>query len=172
MADLPARPPSPTPTSRAASPSDGEAIRVMLVDDSAVVRGLLSRVLEAEPGIRVAASVADGKMAIDTLRRRPVDIIVLDIEMPVMDGLTALPKLLEVAPDTPVIMASTLTQRNADISLRALRAGASDYLAKPTSGLAQQSTEGFRRDLVAKVKALAKKPGRAPTARPPGTSAP
>jgi len=153
------------PTARSETQDDG-AIRVMLVDDSAVVRGLLSRALEAEPGIRVTASVADGRMAIDTLRRRPVDVIVLDIEMPVMDGLTALPKLLEVSPNTPVIMASTLTQRNADISLRALRAGASDYLAKPSSGLALQSTESFRRELVAKVKALAPKAGRSATARP------
>ncbi|MCG8510124.1 MAG: response regulator, partial [Rhodospirillales bacterium] len=70
----------------------------MIVDDSAVVRGLISRMLEAETDIVVASSVGNGQIAVSTLARTPVDVIVLDIEMPVMDGLTALPKLIETDP--------------------------------------------------------------------------
>jgi two-component system chemotaxis response regulator CheB len=80
--------------------------------------------------------------------------VVLDIEMPVMDGLTALPQILEAAPGVKVIMASTLTTRNAQISLKALQAGAADYVAKPTSTAEIQAAQDFRRELVEKVKAL------------------
>ena len=73
-------------------------IRVMVVDDSAVVRGLITRVLEADSEIEVVASVNNGEIAVKTLSRDEVDVIILDIEMPVMDGLTALPKLLKIIP--------------------------------------------------------------------------
>ena len=75
-----------------------DPIRVMIVDDSAVIRGLFTRFLEADPAISVVASVSNGQMAVDALGRHDVEIIVLDIEMPVMDGLTALPLLLEKKP--------------------------------------------------------------------------
>ncbi len=127
---------------------------VMLVDDSAVIRGLLSRTLEQDPQISVVASVANGQMALDSLKRRPVDVVVLDIEMPVMDGLTALPKLLAAQPGLQVIMASTLTRRNADTSLQALRMGAADYIPKPTSNSEIHSSNDFNRELTEKVKAL------------------
>lgn len=128
--------------------------RVMVVDDSAVIRGLLTRALEGEADIKVVASVADGQMAVRALQRHEVDVVVLDIEMPVMDGITAIPKLLEVAPQVKIIMASTLTLRNADISLSALRAGAADYIAKPTSTREIHAAQDFRGELVAKVRAL------------------
>lgn len=131
-----------------------DPIEVMLVDDSAVIRGLLSRTLEKDPQIAVVASVANGKMAIDSLKRRPVDVIVLDIEMPIMDGLEALPKLLATQPGVQIIMASTLTRRNADISLQALRMGASDYIPKPTANSEIHSSDVFGRELTDKVKAL------------------
>ena len=131
-----------------------EPIEVMLVDDSAVIRGLLSRTLEKDPQIAVVASVANGKMAVDSLKRRPVDVIVLDIEMPIMDGLEALPKLLATQPGVQIIMASTLTRRNADISLRAMRMGASDYIPKPTANSEIHSSDVFGRELTDKVKAL------------------
>ncbi|HYG87592.1 MAG TPA: chemotaxis response regulator protein-glutamate methylesterase [Azospirillum sp.] len=126
----------------------------MVVDDSAVIRGLLTRALEGDPEIRVVASVGDGQMAINSLQRNSIDVIVLDIEMPVMDGLTALPKLLTVAPQVKIIMASTLTLRGADISMRCLSAGAADYIPKPTSTREVGGAEDFKRELVAKVKAL------------------
>ncbi|HZH28382.1 MAG TPA: chemotaxis response regulator protein-glutamate methylesterase [Azospirillaceae bacterium] len=129
--------------------------RVMVVDDSAVIRGLLTRALESDPGIVVVSSVGDGQMAVNALQRHAVDVIVLDIEMPVMDGLTAIPKLLAVDPAVRIIMASTLTLRGAEVSLKALQLGAADYVPKPTTTRAISAADDFKRDLVEKVKALA-----------------
>ncbi|HBK08358.1 MAG TPA: chemotaxis response regulator protein-glutamate methylesterase [Acetobacteraceae bacterium] len=127
----------------------------MVCDDSAVIRGALARILESDPAIIVAAKVENGRLAIDQLRAARVDVVVLDIEMPVMDGLTALPLLLRADPGVRVIMASTLTTRGADIALRALRLGASDYVPKPSS-IGTVGDDGFRRELVEKVKGLAR----------------
>lgn len=139
----------------------------MVVDDSAVVRGLFTRVLEAEPGIAVIASAGDGAMAVRMLERDEPDVVLLDIEMPNMDGLTALPKIKELRPDVIVIMASTLTRRNAEISLRALSLGADDYLAKPSSREELRSAEDFKRELVEKVLALAARSRGRPAGRRP-----
>ncbi len=133
----------------------GDPYRVMVVDDSAVIRGLLTRALEADSCVKVVASVGNGEVAIKTLDRHDIEVIVLDIEMPVMDGLTALPKLLAAKPGVQVIMASTLTRKNAEVSLRALQAGAADYIPKPSSTSELTSTDAFQRELTAKVKALA-----------------
>jgi two-component system chemotaxis response regulator CheB len=130
-------------------------IRVMLVDDSAVIRGLFTRTLEADREIEVVASVGDGRMAVNALKRHKIDVAVLDIEMPVMDGLTALPLLLEADPDLQVIMASTLTRKNAEVSLRAMRAGAKDYVTKPSTTSELTSAAAFKLELIAKIKALA-----------------
>ena len=94
--------------------------KVMVVDDSAVIRGL-------------------------SLARQDVEVVVLDIEMPVMDGLTALPLLLRAKPGIQVIMASTLTRKNADISMRAIGMGAADYIPKPTSRSELTGADSFRR---------------------------
>ena len=146
-----------------------DPIRVMIVEDSAVIRGLFTRVLEASNDIRVVASVGDGALALKAIERTDVDIVLLDIEMPNMDGLTALPKLLKAKPDVVVIMASSLTARNADISLRALRMGATDYVTKPSSREAMREADDFKRDLVEKVRALGRRhadAGHAPRVRP------
>jgi len=127
-----------------------QPVRVMVCDDSAVIRGAVSRMLEADPAVQVVARVANGQMALDELKRTPIDVVVLDIEMPVMDGMTALPLLLRADPGLKVVMASTLTTRGADIALRAVRLGAADYVPKPT---AVTGDEVFRRELVEKVKA-------------------
>jgi len=129
--------------------------RVMVVDDSEVIRGLLSRNLEADPEIKVVASAANGAVAVKTVERQDVEIVVLDIETPVMDGMTALPLILKARPGVQVIMASTLTQHNAEISLRAMSIGAADYVSKPSSTSEIHSTDGFRRELTEKVKAVA-----------------
>jgi len=136
------------------APSGAGPIRVLVVDDSAVIRGLITRLLESDRELAVVGSVGNGQMAIGTCQRQAVDVVVLDIEMPVMDGLTALPQILAAAPDVKVIMASTLTTRNAQISLKALQAGAADYVAKPSSSAEIQNAQEFRRELVEKVKAL------------------
>ena len=128
-------------------------IRVMVVDDSAIVRGLITRSLKSEPRIEVTASCSNGEMAVTQAARKAPDVIILDIEMPVMDGLTALPKLLETNPQARIVMASTLTQRNAGISLKALALGATDYIAKPTTDRLNAS-EDFHRELIQKVIAL------------------
>ncbi|MPY70400.1 MAG: chemotaxis-specific protein-glutamate methyltransferase CheB [Alphaproteobacteria bacterium] len=126
----------------------------MVVDDSAVIRGFFRRALESDPMIEVVASVGNGQNAIDSLRRTPVDVVVLDIEMPVMDGMTALPKLLEIDPAVKIVMASTLTLSNADTSFKALARGAADYIPKPTTTQEIHSGVDFQRELVEKVKAL------------------
>jgi two-component system chemotaxis response regulator CheB len=135
----------------------------MICDDSLTIRGAIARILEADPAIHVVAKVGNGRAAVEMLGRIQADVVVLDIEMPIMDGMTALPLLLNVDPKVRIIMASTLTTRGADIALRALRLGAADYVPKPTSIDATASGE-FARELIAKVKGLARlRPGRAPT---------
>jgi two-component system chemotaxis response regulator CheB len=131
-----------------------DRVRVMIVDDSAVVRGLVTRMLEEDPQIQVVASVGNGQMAAQALERNEIDVILLDIEMPVMDGMTALPKLLAVDPNVRVIMQSTLTVKGADVSMRALEIGAADYIAKPTSTRDLVGGMDFKTELLGKIKAL------------------
>ena len=131
----------------------------MVVDDSAVIRGLFTQVLESNDEIEVVESVGDGALALKALDRSKVDVVLLDIEMPNMDGLTALPQMIKAHPDLTVIMASSLTERNADISLRALRMGATDYVTKPSSRQALRQADDFKRDLVDKVIALGSRGG-------------
>ncbi|MGC2855854.1 protein-glutamate methylesterase/protein-glutamine glutaminase [Novispirillum sp. DQ9] len=138
----------------------------MVVDDSAVVRGLETRMLESDPAIQVIASVGNGEAAIRALERHDVEVVVLDIEMPVMDGLTALPKILERAPGVRVIMSSTLTQKNAEVSLRALELGATDYVSKPTSSRELTGGTDFRTELIEKVKVLGQSARRNAAGRP------
>jgi two-component system chemotaxis response regulator CheB len=164
-------------TKSASGGTDGIAggpYRVMVVDDSAVIRGLLTRALEKDNSIKVVASVGNGETAIKALGRHDIEVIILDIEMPVMDGLTALPKLLAAQPGVQVIMASTLTRKNAEVSLRALQAGAADYLPKPSSTSELTGADAFQRELVEKVKALAKaaRPARPAAARSTDAAAP
>jgi two-component system chemotaxis response regulator CheB len=146
-------PASVLPGALPSASSPGAPYRIMVVDDSAVIRGLLIRSLESDPKIAVVASVGDGRMALNALSRHDVEVVVLDIEMPVMDGLTALPLLIAARPGLKVIMASTLTRRNADISLQALSAGAADYIPKP-GATALTTADVFKVELVAKIKAL------------------
>ena len=129
-------------------------IRVMIVDDSVVVRGLVSRWVEEEDGLCSVGKFSNGQKAVDGVVDADPDIIILDIEMPVMDGLQALPQILKLVPGVKVIMASTLTQRNAEISLNALSLGAADYVPKPVSNSGVTTSTEFRRDLLDKVRAL------------------
>ena len=129
-------------------------IRVMLVDDSTVVRGLMQRAFKSDPEIEVVASAVNGQIAIDLLKRNDIDVIILDIEMPVMDGMTALPKLLEISPKTHIIVASIYSLHNAEISMQALALGASDYVPKPSSQEADL-VGSFYAELIGKIKLLA-----------------
>src|ERR1700693_5571010 len=97
-----------------------DSIRVMIVDDAIVVRGLLVRWIEAEVGLQVVASLRSGREAIEQLERTNPDVVILDVDMPDIDGITALPRLFEKKRDLVVIMYFTLTRRHGEISLRAL----------------------------------------------------
>lgn len=131
-----------------------EPLRVMVVDDSAVIRGLISRWIEAEPDLTVAASIRTGLDAVNQISRVDPDVVVLDIEMPDMDGISALPLLLEKKRNLVIIMASTLTRRNAEISFKALSLGAADYIPKPESTREISAADIFKRDLIEKIRHL------------------
>ncbi|GAB5390472.1 MAG: chemotaxis response regulator protein-glutamate methylesterase [Alphaproteobacteria bacterium] len=118
------------------------------------MRGLIGKWLDEEPDIEVVARHRNGKDAVDDLVASDPDVVILDIEMPVMDGLTALQEMLKLKPGLCVIMASTLTMRNAEVSLKALGMGATDYLPKPEGGRAVSSGVDFRRELVSKSRFL------------------
>jgi two-component system chemotaxis response regulator CheB len=159
-----------TAAARLAGVRRDDPYRIMVVDDSAVIRGLLTRTLEAEPDFRVVVTASNGQMAISAAKREAVELVVLDIEMPVMDGLTALPQLLAVRPDLKVVIASTLTRRGADISLKALAQGAADYVTKPGASVLT-AADAFRHELVAKLRALGEARRRAAGAPRPSPAA-
>ena len=142
-------------------------IRVMLVDDAVVVRGLFARWVESEPDLDVVATLRTGREAVDQLERVDPDVVVLDVDMPELDGIAALPLLLEKKRDLVVIMASTLTRRNAEISLRALSLGAADYIPKPGSNREVSASTAFRRDLIEKIRQLGLRAKRLRSANPP-----
>jgi two-component system chemotaxis response regulator CheB len=146
-----------------------EPLRVMVVDDSVVIRGLISRWIGAEPDMVVAASLRTGLEAVQQLDRIKPDVAVLDIEMPELDGISALPQLLAKKRDLIIIMASTLTRRNAEISFKALSLGASDYIPKPESTREPAAAEIFHHDLIQKIRAFGAKVRRTapPYASPP-----
>jgi two-component system chemotaxis response regulator CheB len=133
---------------------DDRPVRVMVVDDSAVVRGLVTRWLDEEPEIEVVARHSNGRLAVEDVARSAPDMILLDIEMPEMDGLEALPLLLKARPGVRVLMVSTLTKRNAEISFKALALGALDYVPKPDTNREITILPDFRNEVIRKVKAL------------------
>jgi two-component system, chemotaxis family, protein-glutamate methylesterase/glutaminase len=143
-----------------------EPLRVMVVDDSVVIRGLISRWIGSEPDMVVAASLRTGLDAVNQIERVNPDVAVLDIEMPELDGISALPLLLAKKRNLIIIMASTLTRRNAEISFKALSLGASDYIPKPESTREPAAAETFRHDLLQKIRHLGAKVRRAAAPSP------
>ena len=141
---------APTSSSNAAE----RRTRVMIVDDAVVVRGLFARWVEAEPDLEVVASLRTGREAVNQVERVNPDVVVLDVDMPELDGIAALPLLLAKRRDLVIIMASTLTRRNAEISLRALSLGAADYIPKPASNREVTGSPEFRRELIEKIRNL------------------
>ena len=129
--------------------------RVLVVDDSVVVRKVLCEALTADSTIEVAGTAADGSIALSKIPILKPDLITLDIEMPGMSGLETLAEIRKLYPKLPVIMFSTLTERGAAITLDALAAGASDYVAKPSNtGSVEQTRLRIQTELVPKVKGL------------------
>ncbi|MHA6289041.1 protein-glutamate methylesterase/protein-glutamine glutaminase [Maricaulis sp. CAU 1757] len=139
------------------APPSSSIARVLVVDDSAVARGLMTRWVEEDPDLTLVGSAVDGEQALAKAAELKPDLIVLDVEMPKMDGLAALPQLLKVAPGCRIVMASTLTRRGGEVTIRALSMGAADYASKPQAGRLAGAEE-FRVDLLAKLKALAPRP--------------
>jgi two-component system chemotaxis response regulator CheB len=132
----------------------------MIVDDSLVARTVLSRIVEAEPDCEIVAKATTGEMAIARLGETPADVILLDLEMPGMGGIGALPKILALANGGQVLVVSSLTAEGAEHTLSALSIGAADTLLKPRAG---QFDADYGRALVAKIRALAARPAAADT---------
>jgi two-component system chemotaxis response regulator CheB len=132
----------------------GREIKVMVVDDSAVVRKVMSAILDRDPDIRVIGTAPDPIFAIEKMRRDWPDVITLDIEMPRMDGITFLGQLMAER-RTPVVICSSLTTQNAETSLQALAAGAVSIITKPGLGV-EQFLKDSSNDLVAAVKSAAR----------------
>jgi two-component system chemotaxis response regulator CheB len=139
----------------------------MIVDDSAFIRGIIGRWISDLPDIALVATHANGRRAADDVAKSQPDVVILDIEMPEMDGLTALPLILERRPGTTVIVASTLTRRGAEVSLKALTLGAADYIPKPEAGTGISTATDFRQDLIAKIRSLGLRGRRRAPAAPP-----
>jgi len=130
-----------------------QKIKVLIVDDSAVVRQVLSELLDDEPGIEVQATASDPIFAMEKMRVTWPDVIVLDVEMPRMDGISFLKKIMAERP-TPVVICSTLTEKGAETTMQALAAGAVSIVTKPKIGL-KRFLEDSSSDIVGAVKAAA-----------------
>jgi len=141
----------------------GAPCKVLIVDDSAVVRQMLSEILDSDPGIEVVGTAADPLLAREKIKRLAPDVITLDVEMPRMDGLAFLENLMRLHP-LPVVMISSLTERGADTTLQALALGAVDFVSKPKLDVAR-GLQGYADEIIAKVKMAARSRVR-PLARP------
>ena len=135
----------------------GQPVRVMIVDDAIVVRRLLARWVVAEHDMMVAACLRTGREAVDQVEECDPDVVVLDVDMPELDGISALPLLLRKKRDLVVIMASTLTRRSAEVSLRALSLGAADYVPKPEAAPDATTSAAFQRELIDKIRHLGRR---------------
>lgn len=126
-------------------------IRVMIVDDSLTVRTILKRMVESDPALSVSATASSAETALAQLKTIPADVVLLDLEMPGMGGLRALPAMRDIAPDVQVLVVSALTQEGAETTLAALAMGAADTMLKPRPG---EFTEDYRSTLIARIRAL------------------
>lgn len=157
------------------TPTSEFITRVLVVDDSAVIRGMITRIIESDPAIKVVAGAANGEMAIQYYDDHKPDVVILDIEMPVMDGITALGHIMKKHPSAKVIMCSTLTLQNAEISMRAMSLGAVDYIPKPTSTTEISRSGDFHANIIQLIKSFGKPrmvaPSPRPVAPPPASAA-
>src|SRR5690606_16302147 len=129
-------------------------IQVLVVDDSAFMRKALSMMLESDPGIKVVDTARDGVDALEKVRRLQPDVVTMDVEMPRMDGITALKHIMREHP-RPVLMVSSLTKEGAETTVEALQAGAVDFIPKQFSYVSLEITR-IQEDLIAKVKTIAR----------------
>lgn len=155
-------------------------IRILIVDDSVVIRRLLTDAFSQDPDVQVVGTASNGKIALERIPQLNPDLITLDVEMPELNGIETLRALRPRYPKLPVIMFSTLTEKGASATVKALMLGANDYVAKPANvGSVREGTERIRTELLPKIKALCQKsaqstPPSRPVARPnrPPTRAP
>lgn len=142
-------------------------IRILVVDDSVVIRKLLCDTISADPELQIAGTAGDGRIALLKLPQLRPDIVTLDIEMPAMNGLETLQELRRSYPKLPVIMFSTLTERGASATLDALSLGASDYVTKPSNtGSMKEGVAAVRSELIPKIKALCRRASEKPRKLP------
>lgn len=129
-------------------------IRVLIVDDSALMRALLSEIVRSDPDFELVGAAPDAYVAKDLVNQFRPDVITLDVEMPKVDGLTFLDRLMKARP-TPVVMVSSLTEQGAEVTLKALELGAVDYVAKPKIDI-KQGIDAYRDEILEKIKSAAK----------------
>ena len=146
--NAPAR--SPSARGRSQAPA-AKRVRVMLVDDSLTVRTVFRRMVESDPSLDIVGTASSGERAIAQIKKEPADVVLLDLEMPGMGGLKALPEILKVSPRTQVLVVSSLTQDGAETTVTALSTGAADTLQKPRPG---GFTDEYRNQLLGKIRAL------------------
>ena len=133
----------------------GRRTRILIVDDSAVMRSLVRSVVCSDSGLEVVGTAGDGASALSSMQALRPDLVLLDVEMPVMDGLVTLRMMRTRGFKMPVIMCSSLTQRGAKVTIEALANGASDYVAKPTGQAGRQAAiQSLSQDLIPKIHAL------------------
>src|ERR1039458_1204163 len=131
----------------------GRRTRILIVDDSAVMRSLLRAVISHDASLEVAGTAADGESALGAIENLRPGLVLLDVEMPVMDGLVTLRKLRAGGHRIPVIMCSSLTQRGAKVTIEALACGASDYVAKPAGQSGQEAAlRALSQDLIPTIR--------------------
>lgn len=153
-------------------------IRVLLVDDSAVIRHAISSFLKEEEGIEIVGKAVNGQMGVEMVASLKPDVVILDVEMPIMNGMEALPHIMKAKPDVKVLVCSTLSERGAEISIKAMEMGAADCLLKPSSMQGLTAVPDFRDRLVQLVRLLGKRrtrptlAGSTVTPKPSAPSAP
>jgi len=133
--------------------------RILLVDDAVVVRKVLSQAIGQDPDLEVAATAANGRLGLTKFAAIKPDLVLLDVEMPEMDGLETVRELRKIDSRVPIIMFSTLTERGASVTLEALALGATDYVAKPSNLDGTATLEAVTRELIPKIRAFCHLPG-------------
>lgn len=130
-------------------------IRILPVDDSEVYRALLRRLLDAEPDIEIVSQASNGRLALPRIKHYQPDIVLLDHEMPELDGLAAIPEIKRVSPRSHILMFSAHTTRAAELTLKALELGAEDFITKPAGAPPDEEIAALRQELLRRIRALA-----------------